>query len=72
MQGLLKAGERVASSAADRAGERVAKRIADELPRGVGLERTTDGVVLYGRGLRRRWLLDPSLRVLGFLLGNER
>ena len=35
--------------------------------RGVAVEVERDGIVLSGRGLRRRWLSDPRLRFAGIL-----
>lgn len=46
------------------AAERLRDHMADELPRGVRAETGEGGVLISGRGLVRRWLLDPALRWL--------
>lgn len=51
-------------------GEQAARRVIDRLakcptPPGVAVEPGTDGVVLSGRGLRRRMIDDPRLRNFG-------
>ena len=40
------------------------QRLADELPRGIRVERAGDAVRLSGRGLARRFALDARLRWL--------
>lgn len=46
----------------------LAERAAEDVPAGVNVEAGPDGVVLSGRGLRRRWLDDARLRGVGMLL----
>lgn len=55
---------------ADALGERRAERLrnqllATDLPRGVRVERSGEGVTLIGRNLRRRMLDDAQLRNFG-------
>jgi hypothetical protein len=42
----------------------VSARIEAELPRGVSAARVTGGIELSGRGLKRRFALEPTLRWL--------
>lgn len=59
--------ERVARMAARRAEERIADmagRVAAELPPDIAAEAQAGGVRLSGRGLRRRFALEPALRWL--------
>lgn len=61
--------DRVAERAETHAGERtaaLADRLADELPPGIGVEKTDGGVRLVGRRLRRRFVLEPALRWMRF------
>ena len=44
----------------------IAKAAVEELS-GVSVVRTATGVVLRGRHLLERWLLDPALRFIGSL-----
>ena len=48
--------------------EMVAERMATALPRDIAAEPTPEGVLLSGRGLRRRFALDPALRWLTSVL----
>ena len=62
-----KAMERAGRKAEARARARrdaLAQRLADELPRGIRVERAGDAVRLSGRGLARRFALDARLRWL--------
>lgn len=43
-------------------GDELAARLGELLPRGVAVERVEGGVMLSGRGLKRRLVLDASLR----------
>lgn len=62
----------LAARAATLAGLRTARaadRLAEALGRaGVRAVRTSAGVRISGRGLRRRLLTDPALRILGRLI----
>ncbi|HEY0113530.1 MAG TPA: hypothetical protein VGB59_10315 [Allosphingosinicella sp.] len=49
---------------------RLAGSLRGEVPRGVSAEEAGEAVVLAGRGLKRRFALDPALR--WFLSGGER
>jgi hypothetical protein len=40
----------------------LAETLRDDAPRGIRVEETPDGVMLAGRGLVRRRLIDPALR----------
>ena len=42
----------------------LAERLADEVPAGIAVRGEERGVVLSGRGLRRRFALEPALRWL--------
>jgi hypothetical protein len=59
--------ERASRLAEQRARERsaiLAVRVQDALPHGVKAEARPEGLLLSGRGLRRRFLLEPALRWL--------
>lgn len=63
--------EAIIGRAARRAGARVEarrrelqERLEPELPAGVEVEETEQGLALQGRGLARRFALDPRLRWL--------
>lgn len=62
-------GERLKTKADALGEKRVAKLCAQlmtqELPPGVGIERTEGGIRLTGRNLRRRIIDDPHLRNFG-------
>lgn len=55
--------ERAGERAAQAARERIAAAIAQTVP-GVGTEVIDEGVSISGRGLARRVLSDPRLRVI--------
>ena len=59
---LLKRAERRALQRARRRSKEVAERLAAELPSGVHAEPGEEGVLLSGRGIGRRFALDPELR----------
>ncbi|MEA3061856.1 MAG: hypothetical protein QOJ94_1637 [Sphingomonadales bacterium] len=63
---MLEALETRAAALAERRARRVRAALADalreDLPSGVRVEERPDGVALVGRGLLRRWLVDPALR----------
>ena len=52
-----------ARQAARRRAEAIAERMRATL-RGASVEATETGVIVSGRGLVRRWLIDPELRFL--------
>jgi hypothetical protein len=57
--------ERVGRAAERRASEKVREmdaELRDELPPGIGCEAGKQRVVISGRGLLRRYLLDAALR----------
>jgi hypothetical protein len=59
--------ERGRSAGARRAAARLRRieaELGSELPRGVGCEAEGERIVIFGRGLLRRYLLDQSLRAL--------
>lgn len=63
--------ERLMERAARKAGQRtqarivtLASRMEGALPSGIDCEAAREGVRLSGRGLRRRFALDPALRWL--------
>lgn len=63
MERLLKRGDDIAREAQRRGIERVADRLRQRF--GAGSVQTDEARVLVsGRGLIRRWLIDPSLRFL--------
>ena len=64
LRGRLRAAERARARAAALAG-----RLREELPPGVAVEESGDGVALLGKGLKRRFALEPALRAL---IGGER
>ena len=60
---IARAG-RLARERADARSDALAARLAGELPKGIAVERTERGVRLSGRGIARRFALDPRLRWL--------
>lgn len=54
---------RAIDAAVARASARVAKRLAHR--RGLTIEVVPGGIAVSGRGLKARWLTDPTLRWLG-------
>jgi hypothetical protein len=63
-EGMMVRASRLAEQRARRRSTRLAERARDALPAGVKAEAQPEGVVLSGRGLRRRFLIDPALRWL--------
>jgi hypothetical protein len=57
-------GEQMAAAAIGRAKRRIVRGV--DTP-GISARETADGVVLSGRGLRRRLFLEPQLRWIGRL-----
>jgi len=64
MNKLLERGEEIARDAQRRSAERVAARLRAELGAG-SVQVEAASVIASGRGIMKRWLLDPSLRFLG-------
>ena len=60
---MARAGEAAWRRARQRKAE-LAERIAAELPRGIALEQTEEGIAWSGRDIRRRFALEPALRWL--------
>ena len=60
----LERAERIAERRARQRRAALAERLRAELPAGVRAEDAPEGALLSGRGLRRRFALDPALRWL--------
>ena len=63
MSELLKRGEELAREAQVQRVTQVAGRLK-ELVRGISIETDEALVIVSGRGLLKRWLIDPQLRFL--------
>lgn len=63
MSELLKRGEELAREAQVQRVTQVAGRLK-ELVRGISIETDEARVIVSGRGLLKRWLIDPQLRFL--------
>jgi hypothetical protein len=63
MSELLKRGEELAREAQVQRVTQVAGRLK-ELVRGIAIETDEARVIVSGRGLLKRWLIDPQLRFL--------
>jgi hypothetical protein len=59
MERLLKHGQQIGEARAEAA---VDAYLARPLPPGIAAERTSTGITLSGRGLRRRYARDAALR----------
>ena len=59
MERLLKRGHAIAQDAVEAA---VNARLARPLPPGISAERIDTGIMLSGRGLRRRFVTDAAVR----------
>lgn len=68
MKQVQKRAEQLARAEQRRAIARIAAALHDQA-RGIAVEASGHGVVLRGRGLIRRWLVDPGLR---FVAGARR
>ena len=68
MRQLHMRAEQLARAEQRRAIARIAGELGERL-RGARVEESADAVALSGRGLARRWLVDPSLR---FVTGVKR
>jgi hypothetical protein len=66
MEKLLARAEQVAGAAQASRIEAIAKAAAEEIG-GVSVTKTATGVVLRGKHLFERWLIDPALRFIGSL-----
>lgn len=53
---------RVAAERAEAKAREIGTALAAELPSSVACEASGEGVVVSGRGLRRRYVTDPELR----------
>jgi hypothetical protein len=63
-------GDHAAAAAEQRKAARVlelTERLGAEMPAGVEAEASAEGVRLTGRGLRRRFVLEPALRWMRLL-----
>ena len=61
MERLLKHGQGIAQARVEAA---VNARLARPLPPGISAERIDTGIMLSGRGLRRRFVTDAAVRAL--------
>jgi hypothetical protein len=61
---MTERAHRVAQARAERRRRGIAERLRDDLPAGIAVEGRGESVALSGRGLRRRFILDPALRGL--------
>ena len=68
MTALLKRGEELARAAQVQCVQQVAGRVKELVP-GISVETEEARVIVSGRGLLKRWLIDPQLR---FLAGDRR
>ena len=64
MERLLARAEEIAQAAQAKRIEAIANTAKQELS-GLSIRRTATGVVIQGKQLLERWLLDPALRFLG-------
>ena len=53
---------RYAEAGARARSAQLAERMREALPPGITVEAGEDGVAIAGRGLARRWLIEPALR----------
>jgi len=63
MDGLIRRAEMIAAAEQRRQARRLASRISESFGT-AAVEVGEAGVVIRGRGLRKRWLIDPALRFL--------
>ena len=66
MEKLLARAEQIARTAQSNRIEAIAKSATEELA-GLSITTTATSVVIRGKKLLERWLLDPALRFLGNL-----
>lgn len=67
---LIQRGAALAQEAARRRRDELAEALSEEAPAGVGVSGEAEAVVLSGRGLGRRFAVEPALRWL--LAGRRR
>lgn len=67
---LMLQGAALAQKAARRRRSELAEALAEEAPEGTAASETDEGVLIEGRGLRRRFAVEPGLRWL--LAGRRR
>lgn len=73
LEGLEARIEVQARRRATEVANRLADRLEEELPAGIGVDVSSRGVEFRGRGIRRRFALDPALRwLVAGLVGNGR
>jgi hypothetical protein len=63
-EGLMMRAAALAEKAARRRRDELAEELRDEAPAGVRVEAEAEGVALSGRGIARRFALEPALRWL--------
>jgi hypothetical protein len=61
-EGLEPRARRAAERRAKARAAELAQQMGELLPRGISAEAVDGGVAVSGRGIRRRWLLEPALR----------
>ena len=66
MERLLARAEQIAAKAKKKRIDAIANTAREELA-GVSIATTASGVVIRGKQLLERWLIDPALRFLGSL-----
>jgi hypothetical protein len=64
MEKLLARAEQIAAKAQANRIDAIARTAEDELA-GVSILKTPTGVIIRGKQLLERWLVDPALRFLG-------
>jgi hypothetical protein len=68
MQRLVERGERIAAQAKSAAVERMVAQFRDQV-RGIAIETGSGEIILRGRRLLARWLVDPALRFAAWRRG---
>jgi hypothetical protein len=71
---LTARGAALGEQAARRRRRALAEALREEMPAGVGIDENAESVALSGRGLGRRFALEPALRwlVTGLVTGRVR
>jgi hypothetical protein len=72
LERLLEHGSGKARARAERRAAELAERIGEKLPRGATACAAAEGVTVAGRGLGRRFALEPALRWLALGLARDR
>ena len=62
---------RLAEARVERRIARIAEQAEEDLPPGIGAQAESGGVALFGRGLRRRFATEASLRWMFFAGGSR-